>query len=333
MLTRARTLHLLAAVGLLTACAVRTATEPAPVPNAPTPEVQSAQLAPTAVVGVTAPTEVAPLVRTPIAPEPPSAAPSGPPDPRMANLAARINALLEERPAAYGVTIEWVPTHQRATHDAEREFESASVYKVVVAYEVLNQADRGQIGLDDQITITDDDAVEVEPHGGLAPDDEVSVWDALQAMMGVSSNSAAHALMRLVGRAELNASLQALGLRATRVPDDDDTDGSAVTSASDMAHLFDLLADDRVLTPESRQSLRALLALPKDLDPLLACLPDGTEIFSKPGNHARASNIAGLVSTPNGPLIISVFDEDVDPGDARATIEAITQAAWDVYAE
>jgi beta-lactamase class A len=139
--------------------------------------------------------------------------------------------------------------------------------------------------------------------------------------------------MRLVGRTEINASLQALGLQATRVPDDDDTDGSAVTSASDMADLLDLLADDRLLTPESRESLRALLAIPKDLDPLLACLPDGTAVFSKPGNHERASNIAGLVSTPNGPLIISVFDEDVDPGDARATIETITQAAWDVYAE
>jgi beta-lactamase class A len=251
----------------------------------------------------------------------------------MANLAGQINTLLDQRPGAYGVTVEWVPSHQRATHDGEREFESASVYKIAVAYEVLKQVDRGQIGLDDQVSITDDDAVEVEPDGGLAADDQVSVWDALQAMMGVSSNSAAHALMRLVGRTEINASLQALGLQATRVPDDDDTDGSAVTSASDMADLLDLLADDRLLTPESRESLRALLAIPKDLDPLLACLPDGTAVFSKPGNHERASNIAGLVSTPNGPLIISVFDEDVDPGDARATIETITQAAWDVYAE
>jgi beta-lactamase class A len=286
-----------------------------------------------ALVGVAPPSEVAPLVQRLTGPEPPSAAPAGPPDLRMANLAGQINAVLAERPEPYGVSVEWVPTHQRATHDAEREFESASVYKIAVAYEVLEQVDRGQIGLDDQVIITDDDAVEVEPDGGLAPDDQVSVWDALRAMMGVSSNSAAHALMRLVGRAEINASLQGLGLQATRVPDDEDTDGSAVTSASDMADLLDLLADDRLLTPDSRQSLRALLAIPKDLDPLLACLPDGTEIFSKPGNHERASNIAGLVSTPNGPLIISVFDEDVDPGDARATIEAITEAAWDVYAD
>jgi beta-lactamase class A len=320
-------------VVLLTACAVRTAAEPVPAPSAPTPEAQAGQVAPAAAIGVTLPNDVAPAIQSLTPPQASSEAPAGPPDPRMPALAAQIDALLDERSEAYGVTVEWVPTHQRATRDAEREFESASVYKIAVAYEVLHQADRGQLGLDDQITITDDDAVEVEPDGGLAPDDQVSVRDALQAMMGVSSNSAAHALMRLVGRAEINASLQALGLQATRVPDVDDTDGSAVTTASDMADLLDLLADDRLLTPESRASLRALLAMPKDLDPLLACLPDGTEILSKPGNHERASNIAGLISTPNGPLIVSVFDEDVDPGDARATIEAITQAAWDVFAE
>ena len=328
----ARTLHLLAAVVLLTACTVRTAG----APNAPTPEVQpvhAAQVSPPPPVELALPSEVVPLVQGLTMPQARSAEPAGPPDPRMPTLASQIDALLEERTGTYGVTVEWVPTQQRATHDAEREFESASVYKIAVAYEVLNQADHAQIGLDDQITIDDEDAVEVEPEGGLAPNDEVSVWDALQAMMGVSSNSAAHALMRLVGRVEINASLQALGLQATRVPDDDDTDGSAVTTASDMALLFDLLAEDRLLTPESRESLRALLAIPKDLDPLLACLPEGTEILSKPGNHERASNIAGLVATPNGPLIVSVFDEDVDPGDARATIEAISQAAWDLYAE
>ena len=258
---------------------------------------------------------------------------AGPPDPRMADLAAQVDSLLEDQSAAYAVMLEWVPTHQRATRDADRKFQSASVYKIAVAYEVLNQVDRGQVGLDDQLSISDEDAVEVEPDGGLGPEDQVSVWDALEAMMGVSSNSAAHALMRLVGRSEVNASMHGLGLQATHIPADDDPEGSATTSAADMAHLLALLADDRLLTPGSREHLRTLLAKPEDLDPLIACLPAGTEVLSKTGNHERASNIAGVVATPNGALIISVFDEDVDPGDARATIEAITQLAWDAYAD
>jgi beta-lactamase class A len=329
---RSWTLHLSALAALLTACAVQPAGPPAAVSSArPTPE--PGQLASPADVSGRIPTQVASVVRSMLPRAPTSAPAAAPtPDPRLPALATEIDSLLQEQSGAYGVTVEWVPTHQRVTHDAQREFESTSVYKLAVAYEVLSQVDRGQLALGDQLTITDDDAVEVEPEGGLAPDDEVSVWAALEAMKAVSSNSAAHALMRLVGRADINASLQALGLQATRIPEDDDQ-GPAVTSAADMARLLELLADNRVLSPESRQNLRTLLALPEDLDPLIACLPTGTEILSKTGNQERASNIAGLVSTPGGPLIISVFDEDVDPGDARTMIEAITQATWRTYAE
>jgi beta-lactamase class A len=205
------------------------------------------------------------------------------------------------------------------------------VYKIAVAYEVLRQADRGALGLADPLMVEDEDVVEAEPAGGLAPDEEVSVWAALEAMMGVSSNSAAHALMRLVGRGQINASLTALGLHQTRVPLD--ATESAVTTAADMAQLFDLLATDRLLAANSRAALRTLLALPEEVDPLVACLPPGTQVLSKVGNGERASNVSGLVETPRGPLIISVFDDDVDPGEARATIEAIALAAWSIYSE
>ena len=324
-------LHLFTLAVVLTACAVRPPLQqvPAEPPVAVAPPTPAPQA--TTVTGLPLPTQVAPFVQA-VTGQRSTPVPVAAPDPRMPALAAEIDSLLQERTGEYGVTIEWVPTHQRTSHDGGRAFESASVYKIAVAYEVLHQVDRGQVALADHLSVTDDDASEVEPEGGLAPDDEVSVWEALEAMMGVSSNSAAHALMRLVGRAEINASLHALGLKATHIPEDDDQ-GPALTSASDVANLLDLVADNRVLSPESRQNLRTLLALPEDIDPLIECLPTGTEVLSKTGNQDRASNVAGLVSTPRGPLIISVFDEDVDPGDARATIEAITRAAWDAYAE
>lgn len=266
----------------------------------------------------------------------PTAAPPTP-DPRLPALGTQVEEILDERGGTYGVTLEFVPTHQRTSHAGDQVFESASVYKIGVAYAVLHEVDQGHLSLSDQLMILDDDAVEPEPRGGLGVNDQVSIWEALQAMMGVSSNSAAHLLMRQVGHPELNLALDALGLHATRVPleadDAGDTDAAAVTTSSDMAHLLELLADDRILSPESRANLRTLLGMRKYLDPLVAYVPDGTEVLSKNGNQERASNVAGLVATPEGPLIISIFDEDVDPGDARATIAAITQAAWDAYSE
>ncbi len=154
----------------------------------------------------------------------------------------------------------------------------------------------------------------------------MSVREALRAMMGVSSNSAGHALLRRLGREQFNAGMAGLGLPNTRVPLDEDA--AAVTTAADMARLLGFIVRDEGLGEASRAELHRLMALSEPLDPLRDALPEGTPIFSKAGNLARASNVVGLVITPAGPVSISVLDEDVDPGDARAMIAELARAAY-----
>ena len=123
---------------------------------------------------------------------------------------------------------------------------------------------------------------------------------------------------------------KALGLRETRLPLEPDE--NSVTTAADMAHLLGLLAQEKILSDDSRRELRQLLALREPLDPLPAALPAGTTILSKTGNLERASNVAGLVVTPTGPIILAVFDEDVDPGDARSTIAQLAELVYEHFA-
>jgi beta-lactamase class A len=195
-----------------------------------------------------------------------------------------------------------------------------------VAHEVLRQVDAGRFKLDDRLLIEPRDTVEPEPARGLDAGDEVTVREALRAMLGVSSNSAAHALLRLLDRTRFNASLRALGLRDTRVPLGHDE--VATTTPADMALLLRELARGSVLRYESSAELRRLLTPGQDLNALADALPDDVEVLSKAGNLERASNVAALVSTAQGPVIICVFDEDVDPGDARQTIADLTRAVY-----
>jgi beta-lactamase class A len=250
--------------------------------------------------------------------------------------------LLEDREGSYGVVVEHVPTGERFEWNQDRTFPSASVYKLTVAYEVLRRAKARQVDLDEPLTIEPVDAVEAEPELGLAVGEQVTVRQALEAMMSVSSNAAAYALMRRIGRVELNRSLAELGLRDTGVPllrsdanDSSADDGSgrlsAVTTPADMAHLLRLLARDRLLDGPSRHELRRLLAFREDLDPLANSLPDDARVLAKVGNLERASNVAGLVDTPRGAVIICVFDEDVDPGDARAVSGDIARAVYGLF--
>ena len=311
---------------LLLACSVRPAPNPSsPAADAtPTPSVSQTEVRSAPRPGLSIP-----FARpTPATARPPVAA-----DARLQALRHAIAQALEEWDGEYGVLVEYVPTGQQVVHDADLAFEAASVYKLAVAYEVLRQVDAGQFSLDERLTVADEDTVEPEPQAGLGADDEVSVSEALEAMMGISSNSAAHALMRLVGREQLNRSMDQLGLHQTRVPPAAESDESAMTSPADMARLLDLLANGLVLSADSRQRLRELLALTEELDPLVACVPEGTQVLSKVGNQERSSSVAGLVETPRGPIIISVLDANVDPGDARAIIAAIAGAAFQVFTE
>jgi beta-lactamase class A len=214
------------------------------------------------------------------------------------------------------------------------------VYKAWLAYLVLREVDRGRIELDDALTIEAEDATEVEPDSDVALGDEMTVQEALEAMMGPSSNAAAHRLLRAVGRPALNEALAALGLHSTQVPLLVHEDGPshqgfepavAVTTAHDTALLFRRLATEPLLSSGSRQQLWRLLALPEDLDPIAPRLPAEAEVRVKLGNLEDASNAAGLIETPAGTLIVSVFDERVDPGVARAVIADLVELTYRHY--
>jgi beta-lactamase class A len=239
-----------------------------------------------------------------------------------------------------GVVVENVASGERFVHNGGRVFPSGSVYKLAVAWEVLRRVDAGELRLDDELTIESGDALEAEPAGGVQLGERITVQHALDAMMSVSSNAAAYALLRQVGRSELNASLRRLGLQRTTVPllNDPVVPGGqalhpewAMTTPDDMADLLRRLATDGVLTPRGRAELRRLLALVEPIDPLRDGSPAGSEVLAKIGSLEDATNAAGLLSTPRGPVVVSIFTTEVPPGRAHELIVDVARTVHRVY--
>jgi beta-lactamase class A len=242
--------------------------------------------------------------------------------------------VLPDPDAAYGLIVEDVASGARIAINERRVFPSASLYKLALAWEVLRRVDDGSLDLEAPLTIVDDDATEPEPFGGLAPGADLSVQDALSAMLTVSSNAAGHALLRLVGRHEFNAAMQQLGLTDTRVPDDSAEDdpqqqSEAVTSAADMARLLWLIAHNQTLSSAGHDRLVDLMARGGPPDALRDTLPGGIDVYDKTGNLADASNVTALLQSARGMVVLVVLDEGVDPGEARGVIAGLGQAAYD----
>jgi beta-lactamase class A len=235
-----------------------------------------------------------------------------------------IDGILPVPNSAYGLVLEDLGGSTRVAVNEGGVFPSASLYKLGVAWTALRHVDSGSLSLDAPIEIEDEDAIEPEPDGGFGVGETPTVREALEAMLSVSSNAAAHAFLRTLGRPAFTAEMDRIGLMQTRVPDD----GLAVTSAQDIAHLMRLIATSSDLSAASHTLLRQALANIAPPDALRDTLPDGIEILDKTGNLDDASNVAALLESPRGTAILVVVDTGVDPGNARAIIAQAGVAAY-----
>jgi beta-lactamase class A len=226
---------------------------------------------------------------------------------------------------AYGLVLEDLGSGARASVNDGQQFPSASLYKLGVAWLALRQVDAGTLSLDDPLPIEDEDTVEPEPLGGYKGGDTPTVHEALDAMLSVSSNAAAHAFLRTLGRDNLNQEMDRIGLTQTRVPDDSE----AVTTAGDIAHLLRLISTSPELSAGAKEVLAEGMVNISPPDALRDTLPDSVGILDKTGNLTDSSNVGALLETPRGTAIVVVVDTGVDPGDARAVIAEVGQIAYD----
>lgn len=101
---------------------------------------------------------------------------------------------------------------------ADRPFPAASTIKVPLLVLALQAAERGELRLEDRVTLRAEDQVagagvlhELSP--GLA----LSWHDVLTLMIVVSDNTATNLLIERLGVAEINAGFRSLGLETTRL--------------------------------------------------------------------------------------------------------------------
>jgi beta-lactamase class A len=320
---------------LLCACT----SEVRPVPTAPRPDTPVPGAAPARAPEAAPPTLVATVA--PVARATPTSLATRAPTPaataaaeaeasaeatQVPSLDGLLNGLLPDGSPAYGLVLEDLSTGARTAVNDDQPFPSASLYKLGVAWLALREVDAGTLSLDATLPIEDDDTVEPEPRGGYGSGDTPTVREALGVMLSVSSNAAAHAFLRVLGRASVNHEMDRLGLTQTRVPDDDETE--AVTSAGDIARLLRLISTSPELSVTAKEVLAQGMANISPPDALRDSLPETVGILDKTGNLPDSSNVGALLESSRATVIVVVVDSGVNPGEARAIIAQLGQIAY-----
>jgi beta-lactamase class A len=251
-------------------------------------------------------------------------------------LAAQVQAIAAEHHGDVALFAENTATHETVAISPDTAVQTASVIKLAILYEALEQVREGKVRFEDRITVTKADQV---PGSGVllffdAPL-SVTLKDALTMMIVMSDNSASNLVMDHLGIPNIDARIAKLGLKDTYLykkiftpvpagvvmPADQKRFGLGKTTAREMAAVMTKIVRCDLAEPGSpAQPTDAALcgvalkmlhvqfyrnAIPRYLDGMPGAT--GDSIANKTGSLDAVRNDVAAVSTKKGIVIISAF--------------------------
>jgi beta-lactamase class A len=247
-----------------------------------------------------------------------------------AELVQHLDQLVSTFPGGAGL---WIADPNVSTplysHDADEPIITASLYKLAVMAEAERRVDAGQLHYSDIITIEDEDITE-DGSFELAGT-ELTLDEALEAMITISDNGAALALWHVLGPENINATLQRIGIKDFHVFLNWDEDNVATPRA--VGTLLTLLAKRQLISAAASDRMLARLERQQINDRLPAALPAGVVVAHKTGNLPGLTHDAGIIFTPSGPRVVVAMTWDAFDADAYAFIANVGSVVYSAQLE
>jgi beta-lactamase class A len=215
------------------------------------------------------------------------------------------------------------------SHDADEPIITASLYKLAVLAEAERRVDLGQLHYGDTISIEPEDITE-DGSFELAGT-ELTLDEALEAMITVSDNGAALALWHVLGAENINATLARIGIKDFHVFLNFEEDNVATPRA--VGTLLTLLAKRQLISAAASDRMLARLERQQINDRLPAELPEGVVVAHKTGNLPGLTHDAGIIYTPSGPRVVVAMTWDAYDADAYSFIANVGSIVYSTVLE
>lgn len=255
-------------------------------------------------------------------------------------LEASITDVDRQLDGVMGVAIEDLTSGQRFQLRGDEVFPQASSIKTALLTGLYRQVQDGKLKLTDPYTVQASDLVPDSDimNGLTAGTTRITLRDLATMVVAVSDNSATNVLIDKVGMDNVNALMDSLGLKHTRLRRkmmDLKAAGEGrenISTPNEMATLLDQLYRGKVLNKELTDDFFKLLSthkpsfIPRDL-------PDDLKIANKPGELEGVRNDSGVVFVQNRPYVICVMTtylhRERDGEDAISKISAEAYRMFD----
>lgn len=199
---------------------------------------------------------------------------------------------------------------------------SASVIKIIIMIEAVNQVDKGKYKLDEVIAIKDKDKVEYSIITELKIN-RFTFKDLITLMIIVSDNTATNLLIDLLGEDNINGLAKDLGLQNTLLQrkmmdfESAKTGKQNYTSPMDMAKALDLIYKKQILNEDMCNLMMDILKKQRDRDMIPKYLPEEILIAHKTGELDNLNHDIGIVFLDDFEYSLGVFITD-----ARSNLNA-----------
>jgi beta-lactamase class A len=215
-------------------------------------------------------------------------------------------------------------TGQRVGLDADRPVATASVIKLPVMVEAFYQMQEGKLQWSQPVKETAFDRVQGSGIlQDLNPDIGLTLGDTITLMIDLSDNTASNIVFRTVGIDAVNARMEKLGLKHTRLfgyvfhekevkTAEAKQFGLGETTADEMVQLLTLIEEHKILTPEACDQMLKILSKQRDIDAFPRYTSDipGVTWAHKTGALNALRNDVGIAETPAGPIVMAGFAYD-----------------------
>ncbi|HEY8460375.1 MAG TPA: serine hydrolase [Blastocatellia bacterium] len=253
-------------------------------------------------------------------------------------LAAGIEKIANAHDGVMGVAIKDLTTGEEIVFNDQLVFPTGGSIKIPVLIELLKQAAEGKFKLTDRRWVEKKDQVGgsgvIVNFGDHAS--QLSLGDLATLMIVLSDNTATNMLIDQVGMANVNRTLDELGLKRIRlrrkmIDQAASARGDENTATPrEAAALMEKLYRGQVVSRQLSDDALKILKLRKS-SPIPRLLPAGVEIANKPGGIEGAACDWAIVYVPNRPYAIAVMTNYNGDG-ADDAIAKASKLAYDYFA-
>ncbi|MEQ8847702.1 serine hydrolase [Botrimarina sp.] len=241
-------------------------------------------------------------------------------------LQKEIASLFDRHRGRVAAAVKNLQTGESYEWNADRVMPTASLIKLPVMIEAYRRVDAGELSLDKQLTLAEEDKV---PGSGVLTEHfsagvKLPLRDAIHLMIVYSDNTATNLVIDQIGIGSTTELMDELGYPETRLnakvwrrdlsiaPERSKEYGLGSTTAAEVVGLLTELYGKEVASDESCDAMLGHLRACQDDKKVRRFLPDGVKVANKTGAVSESRTDAGVIESKAGPIAYCLLTTDND---------------------